>query len=139
MLRNFQVAKENHKKTRTRQTRQFFPFLRPDFSFEVLQLRRNMFSLVVQICTGHNYMKRQQHIIDTANKVKSDGPVCTLCKEGEMTSQHIIGECGPLNSLRESTFGFPQLSPPFLLSKTALVNFLRKVPIDELQFFIQEN
>ena len=48
------IQEENHKKTRTRQTRQFFPFLRPDFSFEVLQLRRNMFSLVVQICTGHN-------------------------------------------------------------------------------------
>ena len=98
-----------------------------------------MFSLIVQLCSGHNYMKRHQHIIDTANKVKSEGPVCTLCNEGEMTSQHIIGECGRLNSLRELTLGFPQLSPPFLLSKSALVNFLRKVPIAELRFFIQEN
>ena len=100
-----------------------------------------MFSLMVQICTGHNYMKRHQHIIDTANKEESEGPICSLCKEGEMTSFHILGECGVLNNLREKCFGFPQLNESDLqtLSKKALVQFLKGAPVDELQFFIQED
>ena len=100
-----------------------------------------MFSLMVQILTGHNYMKRHQHIIDTANGDDSEGPICNLCNAGEMTSFHILGECGPLNDLREKCFGFPQISPENLykLSKKALVQFLRGAPVDELQFFIQED
>ena len=97
-----------------------------------------MYSVLVQIMTGHNYMPRHQNIIDKANRVVGPGPICTLCQEGEQSSQHIIGECGALNDIRFKHFDAYQLSPPFTaLKKSALIGYLRDAPIDELHFFIE--
>ena len=84
-------------------------------------------------------MARQQHIIDVTNEVENPtDPICTLCQDGEQTSQHILGECGALNELRFKYFNSYQLQPPFVnLKKGALIGFLREAPIDEVQFFFE--
>ena len=97
-----------------------------------------MFGLLVQIITGHNYMKRQQWIIDTHNNAPAEDPTCTLCQDGEMSSQHILGECGALTPLRLKHFSARFLLPPFdHLPKKALVGFLGEAPVEELKFFLQ--
>ena len=117
----------------------FFPVLRPAFSFDLLKCSRTVYNVLVQIITGHNYMARQQHIIDVNNEIDDPrDPICTLCHDGEQTSQHILGECGALNEIRFKYFGSYQLQPPFdSLKKGALVGFLREAPIDEVQFFFE--
>jgi len=122
-----------------RQTKHFFPEgPRPEFSYAMLSTPRPMWGLLVQIITGHNYMKRQQWIIDTNNKTQAEDPTCTLCQDGEMSSQHILGECGALIPLRQKFFNASFLLPPFdHLKKRELVGFLREAPVDELKFFLE--
>ena len=124
-----------------RQTRHFFPHgPRPKFAHEVLNSGRPAYSTLCQLITGHNYMNRHQHIIDVANRRQGDGPDCTLCNEGPMSSQHILGECAALNSIRQKHFQQLQLEPPFNnLAKSALVGFCREAPITELRFFIEQD
>ena len=98
-----------------------------------------MFGLMVQIITGHNYLRRQQHIIDVANKEEGEDPTCDLCNDGEQTSQHILGECGALASLRIKHFGTAYMLPPFTdLKKKDLVGFLQGTPLDALNFFLEK-
>ena len=121
-----------------RQTKHWFPYPRPDISFKILNTQRRIYSVLVQIMTGHNYMQRHQHLIDTTNGVEGDGPVCLLCKKGEMTSEHIIGQCEELIGLRIKHFMEIELKPPFInLSLAAVIGFLREVQIVALQFFIE--
>ena len=94
--------------------------------------------MLVQIITGHNYMRKHQNTIDTANKEEGEDPTCDLCHDGEQSSQHIIGECGALIPLRRKHFGTPFIFPPYTkLKKKALENFLREVPIGAVKFFLQ--
>ena len=122
-----------------RQTKHWFPYPRPDISFKILRTQRRIYSVLVQIMTGHNYMQRHQHLIDTTNGVEGDGPTCLLCKQGEMTSEHIIGQCEELIGIRIKHFTEIELKPPFInLSLAAVIGFLREVPIVALQFFLEE-
>ena len=122
-----------------RQTKHFFPTLRPEFSNEIMNLKRKEYSAMIQVMTGHNYMARHQNIIDVANRVEDTSPTCPLCNEGEQSSQHVIGECGMLSHIRFKYFNMYFISPPFTnLSRTALVGYLKELPIGELQFFLEE-
>ena len=122
-----------------RQSKHFFPTPRPEMAYELLKAPRNIFGLLVQVITGHNYMKNHQFVIDQANGDETEDPTCTLCGDGNMSSQHILGECGALTHLRLKYFSAHFLLPPFTnLSKGALVGFLREAPIDEVQFFLTE-
>ena len=121
-----------------RQTKHFFPTLRPKMSFDLVRSTRNTYSTLVQIMTGHNYMNRHQNLIDTTNGVEGDGPQCTLCGDGEMSTEHVLTECVALAQLREKHFGIQVLAPPFIsLSKGALIGFLREAPIDAVRFFLE--
>ena len=122
-----------------RQTRHFFPSMRPRMSYDLMKTDRKVFGLLVQVLTGHNYMRQHQDVIDSANGDETEDPTCTLCGDGNMSSQHIIGECGALAHLRQKYFSAQFLIPPFTsLSKGSLVGFLREAPIDELQFFLED-
>ena len=126
-----------------RQTKHFFPVLRPVFSNQVVNSNRRDYSALVQVITGHNYMARHQYIIDTKKRNKGliigRPPTCTLCKQGEQSSQHILGECGALSQLRFKHFNTYYLTPPFVnLKRYALLGFLKESHIAELQFFMEE-
>ena len=135
----------HNKKTRTRQTRMFFPHLRPEFSFQLINHRREIYSMLVQLITGHNYARRHQFFIDTTKGevdpiLDQHRKLCSLCGEGEETSSHLLAECSRLMPLRLSIFGKLTLEPPFLdLKSSQLVSFLRGAPIDALKFFVDKD
>ena len=129
---------ENH----GRQSHNFFPTLRPKFAFGIVNSARATYSLLAQFMTGHNYMRRHQHLIITNQKNyvpdPRDTPICSFCGQGEETSEHIIGECGHFNQIRFKHFGSYQLQPPFTsLKKVSIVSFLRECNIDALSFFME--
>ena len=122
-----------------KQTRLFYPGLRPDHSWQVINSVRPVFSLLIQLETGHNYMARHQHIINAAAGDEESSPVCTLCDTGEQTSAHILAQCTELADLRIKHFGTRYLSPPYInLDRSSLLGFLREAPIEELNFFLNE-
>ena len=95
--------------------------------------------MLIQLETGHNYMARHQHIINSAAGDEESTPVCTLCGTGEQSSAHILAECTELADLRVSFFGTPVLLQPYInLDKSSVLGFLREAPIEELNFFIKE-
>ena len=103
-----------------RQTRHFFPNgPRPSFSRDVVNLDKIICGQVVQLLTGHTYMKRHQAIIDdserqriiavTGGNADSHGNAiidapdasCDLCHNGEETPLHLLSECDALATLRK--------------------------------------
>ena len=122
-----------------KQTRLFYPTLRPEKAWEMVNSVRPIYSLLVQFETGHNFMRRHQHVIDSANGIQGTSATCRLCDTGEETSCHIISQCTELCDIRMKYFNRKYLNPPYLnLDKSALLGFLREVPIEELQFFLPE-
>ncbi len=61
-----------------RQTKQWFPTVQKQLSYQVLHTDRKQFSRHVQLITGHNFLKRQSVLVD-----KSDDTECRLCWEEE--------------------------------------------------------
>ena len=120
-----------------RQTRLFYPYLRPEKAWEMLNSTRKIYSLLVQLETGHNFMARHQHIIDSNNGIEGTSPVCRLCDTDEETSAHILAQCTALTEIRLKYFGKENFSPPYVnLDKDAVVGFLREAPIEEMHFFL---
>ena len=117
-----------------KQTRLFYPKLRPEHSYEVVNSSREVYSTLIQFETGHNFMARHQHIIAKNNGIEGTTPTCTLCGTGEQTSAHIIAQCHELIPLRERYFKKTFLNPPYTLEKGAVLGFLREAPIEELHF-----
>ena len=137
------LEERHNKLTRCRQTRMFFPHLRPEFSFDLVNSHREVYSMLVQLITGHNYANRHQFIIDSNNGLvdpirDKHLALCSLCGEDEESSLHLLAECSALMNLRLQVFGEHQLAPPFInLKKSQLVCFLRGAPIDALKFFTE--
>ena len=121
------------------QTRNFYPFLRPQHSWEMINSIRPIYSMLIQLETGHNYMARHQHLINKSAGDDESTPVCTLCGSGEQTSAHILAECTELAEIRLKHFGISYLLPPYInLDRSSLLGFLREAPIEELNFFLNE-
>ena len=117
-----------------RQTKQWFPHVSPRHSFDLLRSTRRELSELVQLITGHNFLKRHQALID-----KTDDNKCRLCDEGsEETSFHVMAECPVLAVIRLQIFGAPTLELPLSWSKSQLVGFLREASIDLLSLDVDE-
>ena len=69
-------------------------------SFEMLRLGRRIVSVMVQIITGHNFLKRHDSLVN-----KDDDNECRLCLEDTETSFHIVAECPALAEPRLRTLG----------------------------------
>ena len=128
----------------TKQTRLFYPYLRPKHSWEVMNQLRPIFSLLIQFETGHNYMARHQHIIAENNKPPDapsvTDPTCTLCGSDEETSAHILAQCKALEDLRIKYFKNRWLSPPYIgLEMKAIINFLKEANLEALNFAFEPN
>ena len=110
-----------------RQTKQWFPALHRHRSFSILNQGRKAISWLVQLITGHNFMKRHESLVneDTDNE-------CRLCLEDEETSLHIMAECPALARVRQQVFGTPFQSTPLQWSTKEIVSFVREASIDSL-------
>ena len=110
-----------------RQTKLWFPTIDKRRSFQILQQGRKAISWMVQLITGHNFMKRHESLVkdDTDNE-------CRLCLEDEETSLHIAAECPALAAVRQQIFGTPFHSTPLRWSAREIVSFVRGASIDSL-------
>jgi len=111
-----------------RQTRYFFP-KGPRLSFykSIINLPKPIVSHLVQVVTGHTFLKRHQAVIDESERQKilealdwdnadEDGnaiidaadPKCHRCNDGEETPLHLLTECKELAKLRLNILGWPE-------------------------------
>ena len=111
-----------------RQTKIWFPKINKRISYDLLRSPRPEFSLLVQLFTGHNYLKRHQAIID-----QNDDNECRLCMEDEESSFHILAECPALAAARLSNFGLHAQDSSPLWVPSQVISFLREANIDFLQ------
>ena len=121
-----------------RQTRHFFPTgPRPSFFKQIINLPRIMVGHLIQILTGHTFLKRHQAIIDGTERQRiiealkfnnddefpnadDDGnaiidapdPSCSRCGKGEETPLHLLSDCEALGTTRMSIFGKENLVEP---------------------------
>ncbi len=109
-----------------RQTKQWFPKASIDHVRGILSLDRETISVVVQMLTGHNYLRRHNVIVGDA-----EDDQCRLCMEDEESSFHIIAECPALATARRTTFGTHCLVQPLEWSHQVLM-FLRGQTIGHL-------
>ena len=86
-----------------RQTKIWFP--KPDCkkSIQLLTMKRNNLSRLVQFLTGHNKLKRHKNLQNGINDPYS----CRLCLEEEESSFHMIAECPATQSIRSKVFELP--------------------------------
>ncbi|MEO0337460.1 MAG: ribonuclease H family protein, partial [Pseudomonadota bacterium] len=110
-----------------RQTKQWMPQISKSSSFEILGLGRKPLSWLVQLITGHNFMKRHEALVNGTTDNE-----CRLCLEDEETSFHCIAECPALARPRQEIFGTPFQTTPLQWSVTQVVSFVRETSIDSL-------
>ena len=142
-----------------RQTRMWFPEgPRPGFAFDILRLPRPLCSQIIHFVTGHNFLRRHQAIIDSAELgylEKHEGlgededfheamePIatCSLCGQKEESSHHIMTECPKLNTIRVGVFGREDILPPYdHIPLYKLVSYLKDVKLKTLEMrpFVEE-
>ena len=109
-----------------RQTKIWFPRINTKYSENIIKYDRQQVSSLVQLFTGHNYLKRHQALVD-----HSDDNLCRLCLEDEETSLHVMTECPALSGPRLMEFGPVQTNPP-TWSVTQVTSFLRETSIGDL-------
>lgn len=85
-----------------RQTKLWLPQISAKHSFSLLGLSRYFLSIMVQLITGHNFLKRHEALVN-----KTDDVECRLCLEDEESSYHIVAECPALAECRLRVFGTP--------------------------------
>ena len=115
-----------------RQTRHFFPTgPRPSFYKQIINLPRIIVGQLIQILTGHTFLKRHQAVIDESERQRiieandfdnadDDGfaiidapdPKCSRCNKGEETPLHLLSECDSLATTRVQIFGKESLVDP---------------------------
>jgi len=113
-----------------RQTRYWFPKgPRKDFVKDIAFLSKTICGQLIQLVTGHTYLKRHQAIIDESERqriiqitgntadngeeiIDAPDPTCSLCHQGEETPQHFLSDCEALGTLRLSIFGKEELVAP---------------------------
>merc|ERR1712115_35024 len=115
-----------------RQTRHFFPEgPRPSFYKSIIFLPKPIVNQLVQIITGHTFLKRHQAVIDESERqrclealdwdnaddnddaiIDAADPRCSRCNDGDETPLHLLTECDRLADLRLSILGDHELVGP---------------------------
>ena len=111
-----------------RQTKIWLPQIRPAISFELLKAGRRKLSGLVQIITGHNFLRRHEALVRETGEAE-----CRLCLEDEETSFHIVAECPALAEPRLRVFGTLCLDAQALQwSSREIASFIREASISSL-------
>ena len=114
-----------------RQTKIWFPVTNSKKSLQLLKMKRNNLSRLVQFLTGHNKLKRHKNI---QNGV-IDPHSCRLCLEEEESSFHVIAECPATVSYRSRIFKLPApaiLPNPPNWTISQVNKFLMESPVGDM-------
>ena len=109
-----------------RQTKIWFPIPDPKKSLQLLSMKRNNLSRLVQFLTGHNKLKRHKNIQNNVDDPHS----CRLCFEEEESSFHVIAECPATQFYRFEVFQCPTILPnPPDWTVNQVIRFLKESPV----------
>jgi ribonuclease HI len=111
-------------RTDCRQTKQWFPTTNKKISNKILDLDRDNISMMTQLITGHNFLKRHSGLVN-----KDPDKECRFCCEEEETTFHVIAECPAFARIRLSTLGSVALSAPLTWSVESVLSFLRETSV----------
>lgn len=104
-----------------RQTKIWFPS--PDLAKSQLIMTHDRITLgkLIRWLTGHNFLRRHQHLInpDTYESAK-----CRLCYTSDETAAHLLLECPILNSTRNHFLHHRRPQPPIKWDVPSLKNFI---------------
>ncbi len=115
-----------------RQTKIFFPVPDIRISKHLLRLSRDEFGLIFRWLSGHNFLRRHNHLLDPARFQSS---LCRMCNLEEETSSHIILNCPALGHIRFSAFGYFILPPSGFQCVRSLLKFISDERISILEEF----
>ena len=93
--------------------------------------KRTIFSAVVQMMTGHNFMARHQSLVDTGVDTTEDAR-CTHCniEDCKETSFHVLAECPAFGTLRFQIWHQVTLEHPFNnLKNKDIIRFMKQSAI----------
>ena len=111
-----------------RQTKHFFPSPNKKLSSQLAKGNRRMYSCIVQLITGHNYMNRHNAIVD-GTYPDAEAAQCSKCQKGEESTYHIVTECEAYATQRLSCFKRLEMTPPYKFKGIQLMAFLRACSI----------
>ena len=82
-----------------RQTKQWFPVTNNSLSKNLMRTSRHQLGQIVQLVTGHNFLRYQQNVINS-----DINPLCRLCGEANEDAFHIVCICPAFWRLRAEVF-----------------------------------
>ncbi len=104
-----------------RQTKIWLPKPNPHKGKIMVKLKRLTLGTVTRWITGHNFLRRHQHLLDPTNY---RSPTCRLCYHEDETSSHLLLNCPTLDATRLRFFRQRRPKPPFPWEVHQLVDFL---------------
>lgn len=120
-------------RTDCRQTKQWFPSPLKSRSYDLLKKgNRKFLSGMVQLITGHNYLKRHEALVNDTEELEA--ALCRLCQEDEETSFHLVARCPALITARTQQFLDWKLDEPFQWQVKTVLHFLRDSQLESLLF-----
>jgi ribonuclease HI len=122
----FERIWDNQWKARTdcRQTKQWFPSINKTLSRQIIKLDRENLSAMVQLITGHNFLKRHSSLVN-----KTTDKECRFCLEDEETTFHVMAECPAFARIRLNELGAITLSEPLSWDVRSVLSFLRETSV----------
>lgn len=121
-----------------RQTKFFFPVANGSLALALSKFSRKSFSVIVEFITGHNFLNRQNAIVDGIEEDHSEWEVamCSYCdSEGEESTYHILTECEFYRTKREEVFGERYLEHPFKIKARKMLEFIQ---LDDIETFADQ-
>ena len=77
----------------------WFPVTNNSLSKTLMRTSRHQFGQIVQLVTGHNFLRYHQNLIN--NDIN---PLCRMCCEADETSYHIVCKCPAFWKLKADVF-----------------------------------
>ena len=96
-----------------------------------MRSRKRAYSILVQLVTGHNHMRRHNTIMEYSWP-DMEFANCRFCSEDEESSFHLLARCPNFAPQRLEYLGDVFLDHPFKVKCKALIGFLRDADIEGL-------
>ena len=101
----------------------FIPTINKAQALDYTKCRRTVFSAVVQLITGHNFLNRQEAIVQYGH-ADFDAAKCRICQKAEESTFHLLSECDAFDLTRMLIWGEMKLTPPYNLKLKQILDFL---------------
>ena len=117
-----------------RQTKLFFPAPNDKQTAKILRCDRETLSSLVRLCTGHNFLRRHNKIVNPSTPTSK---LCRHCGDEEETGDHVINHCPRFSALRMALAGCSQMEAHKWTSKQ-LIAFIKNENVKNLEASVED-